>query len=116
MAAKNHFAMLFLLFLAVSCNSISRQTASTDSAITIRLTDSAKDKMVDTIDSAIESNASPNDTTLSARFIRQETKGDGNVYITVQANDSILTLINLLPLKDDEISKLKKRGNNITLI
>lgn len=115
MTPKFYSFFLCLIYLA-SCNtSITNDTTIDTTTHTIKLTDTTKEKLVDALGDIIKSNASPGDTTISGHYVTQGKYDNGDFYITIKSNDSTVTLINLSPLKDDEISKLKKNGHNITL-
>ena len=69
------------------------------------------------MDTLVTSNSSPDDTTITGRFINQGKFENGDSYITVKTkNDSIMILIDpMTPLEPTEIVRLKKDGDNITL-
>lgn len=103
--------------LTISCDSSTKtQTKSIDTTTkTIVLTDTSEAKLLNELSDIAKSNSSPDDITISVRFIKQGKYNNGDYYIAVKTNDSTLTLINPMPLKDNDIAKLKKDGNNITL-
>ena len=113
---KIHLLLLCLIPL-VACNSKTQSPIpSIDTTThTIKLTDSSKAKIENALYDIIKSNASPGDTTISGRYVNQGKNDSGDFYITIKTNDSTITLINLSPLKDDDIGKLKKNGDNITV-
>ena len=115
MTPKTYLLFLCLFFLA-SCNNAKTQNTNVDTTThTIKLTDSSKAKLENALDDIVKSNASPGDTTISGRYVNQGKYDKGDFYINIKADDSTITLINLSPLKDDEIAKLKKNGDNITV-
>lgn len=111
------YPLFLCLFFLASCNSKTQsQSPIVDTTThTIKLTDSSKAKLENALKDIIKSNTSPGDTTISGRYINQEKYNNGDFYITIKTKDSTITLINLSSLKDDEITKLKKSGDNITL-
>jgi hypothetical protein len=118
MILKKKIHILGIILLA-SCNNSSSQTDSVTplARIAVKLDDSSRSKLLSALDSVVESNSAPDDITISGRFISQGKYENGDNYIIVSIkSDSSITLINPLgPLKDGEITKLKKEGNNITL-
>jgi hypothetical protein len=109
---------LGLIFL-VSCDGPKSQNRNpavdTKKSHTIKLTDSSRAKLQNALADIVKSNASSGDTTISGRYVNQGKYDNGNYYITIRTNETSVTLINLSLLKDDEISKLKKNGDNITV-
>jgi hypothetical protein len=104
-----------LIFLA-SCNSSATQNTGIDTSThIIKLTDSSKAKLENALDDLIKSNTSLGDTIISGRFVNQRKYDNGDFYITIKADNNTINLLNPMPLRDDEIAKLKKDGNNITL-
>ncbi len=68
------------------------------------------------LDTVIASNASPDDTTISGRFINQGKRDNGESYITLKTeNDSLVVLTDPMPFSEEEIAKFKKVGNNVTV-
>jgi hypothetical protein len=110
------FILTISMILVASCNSSKTPTANTDTTSkTIVLTDSSRKELVNALDDIIKSNAKPDDVTISAKFVKQGNYDNGDSYITIKTKDSTLTLINPMPLKEEEITKLKRDGNNVTL-
>jgi hypothetical protein len=117
MTPKIYSWFLCLIFLA-SCNSseTENQNPTVDTTThTIKLTDSSRAKLENALGDIIKSNASPGDTTISGRYVNQGKYNSGDFYITIKTKDSTMALINLSQLKDDDIAKLKKDGDNITV-
>ena len=103
--------------LLISCNNIKSEAETKDATTkTFKLTDSSRAKLINALDSIAISNSDPDDITISGRFINQGKYDRGEYYLTIETEkDSSLILINPMPLKETEISKLKKVGDNITL-
>ena len=116
MTRKICYPILYLIFV-VSCDSQRTETTIKDTTSkTIKLTDSSRTKLVNALEDIIKSNATPGDTTITGKFVNQGKYDNGDFYITITTDGSTITLTNpMSPLKDDEIAKLKKNGNNITL-
>jgi hypothetical protein len=116
MRPKIYPLFLCLIFFA-SCNSKTQSQSPTidTTTHTIKLTDSSRAKLENALDDIVKSNASPGDTTISGRYVNQGKDNNGDFYITIKASDNTITLINLSPLKDDDIARLKKNGDNITV-
>lgn len=103
------------IMLLISCRNAKYHTGDRV-RIEGRLTDSSREKLIGMLDTVIASNASPDDTTISARFISQGKRENGDSYITLKTeNDSLVVLIDPMPYSDEEIAKFKKDGNNITV-
>ncbi len=108
--------ILLGVILLVSCNSGATKTTNVDTSTKIiKLTDSSRKVVLNTLEDIVKSNSAQGDTTISGRFVSQKKFGAGELYIFIQIGDSTVQLINSAPLKDDEIAKLKKEGNNITV-
>ena len=116
MRPKIYPLFLCLVFLASCSSKTQSQSPTVDTTThTIKLTDSSREKIANALEDIIKSNASPSDTTISGRYVNQGKNDSGDFYITIKTTDSTITLINLSPLKDDEIAKLKKNDDNITV-
>jgi len=103
------------IMLLISCRNAKHQTGDRV-RIVGRLTDSSREKLIDMMDTVIASNASPDDTTISARFINQGIRENGESYITLKTeNDSLVVLTDPMPFSEGEIAKFKKEGNNVTV-
>jgi hypothetical protein len=114
MIQKTSRWFLCLFFLA-SCNTSNKQDPIVNTTThTIKLTDSSRKKLITALEDIIITNARTGDTTISGKFVNQGKNDKGN-FITVQTNDRKITLVNLLPLKEGEIGKLKRSGDNITV-
>ncbi len=114
---KNTSYIILGVIILVSCNSAATKTANVDTTTKIiKLTDSSRKAVVNALEDIVNSNATEGNTTISGRFVSQKKFSTGEFYIFIKVGDSTIRLINLTPLKDDEIAKLKKEGNNITVM
>lgn len=116
MTFKSSICILGII-LCSSCNNSKTQSETQDTtSATIKLTDSSRAKLINALDTLVTSNSRPDDITISAKFINQGKYDNGDSYITVKTkNDSLVTLINPMPLSESDIVLLKKDGDNITL-
>jgi hypothetical protein len=111
------FVLLLISVLLVSCKNSKNKTITSDTTSkTVILTDSSRAELIRMLDTVVKSNSKKGDITIDARFISQGTKENGDSYITLKTkNDSLIVLNDPMPLKEGEIAKLKKEGNNITV-
>ena len=110
------YPLTFCVIFFASCNNSTIQNRTIDTTThTTKVTDSAKAKLINALNDIIKSNASIGDTTINGRYVNQGKYNNGDFYITIKTIDSTITLINLSLLKDDEISRLKKNGDNISV-
>jgi hypothetical protein len=106
-------------FLLISCESNSKNTtkktpdSKNSNAIIVR-DSTSKAYLVGILDSSIKSIDKP--VTITGKFIKQEKYDDENYFLYIKTNDSVLILNNKMPLEEDDIKKLKKEGNNLTVI
>ena len=103
------------IMLLISCRNAKHHTGDRV-RIEGRLTDSSREKLIGMLDTVIASNASPDDTTISGRFVNQGKGENGDFYITIKTeNDSLVVLTDPMPFSEEEIAKFKKNGNNVTV-
>ena len=102
----------------VSCKNPGHPTPKPDTtATTFLLTDSSKAALIKELDTIVASNSASDDITVDARFVDQGKDKNGNAYITLLLKgQKSITLNNPMPpFKPEEIAKLKKKGDNITV-
>jgi hypothetical protein len=108
---------ILILLLITSCNNSQTRNITVDStSTTFIVTDSSREKLVNALGDIIKSHSGPNDISVTGQFIKQGKYENGDAYLTMKTGDSTITLLNLMfPLKENEIGKLKKNGNNLTV-
>lgn len=119
MTRFNNFVLcIFIITYLVdaSCNDtrskLDKKVITSDS---INLNDSSAERITNSLQDILQDNANTDDTTISGHFERQWQNQDGEQLISLKIGDTTITLINLTPLKEDEIRNLKKDGPNITV-
>ncbi len=105
-----------IVFFASSCHSQKGDVNDKKlMSTTIKLDDSSRKFLINALTAIVDSNASADDVSIDAAFVSQGKLDDNNDYLILKKNDSIIKLINPMPLREEDIHKLKKEGDNISL-
>jgi hypothetical protein len=113
MVIKAFIILASCLFVESCTNGDKKNSQAQNKNSKVILDDSLKSELSDSIVSLARQ--IPDGITVSGRFIEQN-KLDNATFLSIQLEkDSVLVLNNPMPLSEDEIKLLKKKGNNITL-